>query len=561
MLKCLMLTLVRTYGALCAILLLALLIRLPGVPYGLPDHLIADEEVNVYSALQMIQLKTLLPVFHPEEFKILYSPPMLPYVYVAAFVPTLAFLYVFSGMPPTSDFADTLILDPSVLWMVGRLVSVAISLFAIYLLYRIALYLFSNRTIALISSLLLATSFIDATLAATTRHWALGTCLSLLSLLLILHYVHTKRDRYIVFSGAVLGLSFATSYLVYYAPFIGLLLMYFHWKDTKSFDVRSYIRPALLFGLPFLLVAGLSILVAPQPFNQQVVTHIYSDRHTIAQFVWFYTQTLLNYETPIFIASLLGLLGLWRAKKYELLAILAVFFATTLPIMFVFLWDLERYVQPLLPVLALIGGYGVYALMERLNARFLITAFLIPCTAYTASVFGRYAYVALQNDTKIHAKNWILSHIAPESLLIVDAERVRFKTTPQAATYAEEIDSGWLRAADRVIEKNKMIGDDSFHTFHMSLITPAKQKVTLEKVLQFPAREKYLITDNWSTTIVERTLLKKELIGSFPNGATTRVPIGLYIGGEEHTSTGTHVLSLLWSTTYFGPDVYVYQLD
>ncbi len=554
---------VSSHASLFFILLLALLIRLPGVPYGLPDHLIADEEVNVYSALQMIQLKTLLPVFHPDEFKILYSPPMLAYVYLLFFIPTLGIMYVFSGMPPTSAFADMLILDPSLLWIVGRLVNVGISLGALYLLYRIAHYLFANRTIAITSSLLLATSFIDVTLAATTRHWALGTCLSLLSLFFVLRYAHSagKRTVFIILSGATLGLSFATSYLVYYAPFIGLLLLYLHWKDTQSLDPRSYIRPALLFGIPFLVVAAISILVAPQPFNQQVVTHFYADRHTISQFLWFYAQTLLNFETPIFIASLIGLCGLLQAKKYELLAIVGTFFITTLPIMFVFLWDLERYIQPLLPILALIGGYGIYAVRERFQPRITLFILVILFVLYTGTVFGRYAHVALQNDTKIQAKNWILSNIRSESLLIVDSERMRFTTTPSAATFASEIDAGWLRAADRVVLETSRVESDSYHAFHMSIVTPTKQKVVLEKILSFPTKDRYLVTDSWSSTIVARALTNKEPVAVFPNGSTTLVPTGLYIGGEEHISTNTHLLSLLWKTKYFGPDVYVYRIE
>ena len=50
---------------LLVILLVAFLIRLPGVPYGLPLHLYGDEEVNVYSALQMLQLHTFLPLVSP----------------------------------------------------------------------------------------------------------------------------------------------------------------------------------------------------------------------------------------------------------------------------------------------------------------------------------------------------------------------------------------------------------------------------------------------------------------------------------------------------------------
>lgn len=553
---------VRTHAPLLAILALALLIRLPGVPYGLPDHLIADEEVNVYSALQMIQLQTLLPVLHPDEFKILYSPPMLAYVYVLFFVPAVGIMYLSSGMPPTSAFADMLILDSSMLWIVGRLVTVGISLVALYLLYRIALYLFASRAIALTSSLLLATSFIDATLAATTRHWALGTCLSLLSLFFVLHYAHEARKRslFIILSGATLGLSFATSYLVYYAPFIGLLLLFLHWKDTRSLDFRAYIRPALLFGIPFIIVAALSIVVAPQPFNQQVVTHIYADRHTISQFLWFYTQTLLNYETPILVASLIGLFALWRTKKYELLVIVGTFFATTLPIMFVFLWDLERYTQPLLPILALIGGFGINAVRERFPSRFVLIVLLTIFALYTGAVFGRYAHVAVQNDTKIQAKNWILTNIPSESLLVVDSERVRFKTTPEAATYAERMDPQWLRAADRVVQETNRVESDSYHAFHMSIVTPSKQKEVLEKVLSFPTTQRYLVTDSWSSTIVARSLTNKELVAAFPNGSSILVPTGLYIGGEEHTSTNSHLLSLLWSTNYFGPDVHVFRI-
>lgn len=557
-----MLAIVRTHSLLFAILVLALLVRLPGVPYGLPDHLIADEEVNMYSALQMIQLKTLLPVFHPDEFKILYSPPMLAYVYVLFFVPTLAVLYLFSGMPPTSEFADMLILDPSLLWIVGRLVSVAVSLAAIYLLYRIALYLFSNRTIALTSSLLLATSFIDATLAATTRHWALGTALSLLSLFFVLHYANDARKRslFIILSGAALGLSFATSYLVYYAPFIGLLLLYTHWKDTQSLDASLYIRPALLFGIPFLVVAAISVLVAPQPFFQQIINHVYSDRHTIPEFLWFYSQTLLNYETPILLASLVGFFTLWRNKKYELLSIFGVFFVTTLSIMYVFLWDLERYVQPLLPLLSLAGGYGLYSLYERTPKKiFIIGAAFV--AFYIAVIFGRYAYLALEDDTKMHAKNWLLSNTPGQSLLIVDSERVRFRTTPEAARYASEIDSGWLRAADRVVQKTERVESDSYHAFHMSIITPTKQKEVLEKVLAFPAEQMFLITDDWSTTIVAEEIERKELVAAFKNNSVIPVPIGHYIGGEEHTNTGAHVLSLLWSADYFGPNVYIYRLE
>ena len=132
-----------------AILTCAFCIRLPGVFYGLPLHLFGDEEVNVYSALQMIQMHTLLPVLHPAQFAILYEPPLLSYIYAAAFVPVLAVMYIALGMPPLSHFADTITLDPSVFWAVGRLINVGVSLISIYLIYRIGRYLWKDKTAAL----------------------------------------------------------------------------------------------------------------------------------------------------------------------------------------------------------------------------------------------------------------------------------------------------------------------------------------------------------------------------------------------------------------------------
>ena len=65
------------------ILLLALVLRLWGITYGFPLFLVNDETPHVYGALKMIELKTLIPAFHQEEFsKVLYYPPLLSYFFL-----------------------------------------------------------------------------------------------------------------------------------------------------------------------------------------------------------------------------------------------------------------------------------------------------------------------------------------------------------------------------------------------------------------------------------------------------------------------------------------------
>ena len=130
---------------LLVILLVAFLIRLPGVPYGLPLHLYGDEEVNVYSALQMLQLHTFLPVLHPDAFTILYEPPVLAYLYAIAFTPAIALMYAAAHFPPLGAFADSLQLDPSVFWIIARSITVFFSLGSIFLVYKIARALFKTE--------------------------------------------------------------------------------------------------------------------------------------------------------------------------------------------------------------------------------------------------------------------------------------------------------------------------------------------------------------------------------------------------------------------------------
>ncbi|MEK9170042.1 MAG: hypothetical protein AAB674_00130, partial [Patescibacteria group bacterium] len=78
------------------ILIFSFLVRLAGIGYGLPLWLIDDEPPFTLAALKMIQLKTLLPAFHMEEFKaFLYYPPYLSYLYLLPFSILLGVKYLF----------------------------------------------------------------------------------------------------------------------------------------------------------------------------------------------------------------------------------------------------------------------------------------------------------------------------------------------------------------------------------------------------------------------------------------------------------------------------------
>ena len=70
-------------------LFLFISLKFIGLSYGLPFFLVSDEEVVVGSALRMLELKSFIPAFYPEEMKILTYPPMLPIIIIITISPRL----------------------------------------------------------------------------------------------------------------------------------------------------------------------------------------------------------------------------------------------------------------------------------------------------------------------------------------------------------------------------------------------------------------------------------------------------------------------------------------
>src|SRR6267154_1616766 len=79
-----------------AVVMLAFLLRIAGILYGLPLMLVNDEGSLVLGALKMIEVKTVIPALHPDLFdSILYYPPYLCYLYHLPFVVILGVKFLF----------------------------------------------------------------------------------------------------------------------------------------------------------------------------------------------------------------------------------------------------------------------------------------------------------------------------------------------------------------------------------------------------------------------------------------------------------------------------------
>ena len=172
---------------LSAIIVFAFVVRIMGIQYGLPLWLIDDEPPFALAALKMIQLKTILPVFHLEEFKnILYYPPYLSYIYLLPFSILLAVKYFFfqGGF---DQFLYYITNDLSQFFIIARFINILLGVATIGLLYRITKNIFQNVYLSLLASFLLSTSLLHILFSFIGRHWLPTSFLFTLTLFFLKH--------------------------------------------------------------------------------------------------------------------------------------------------------------------------------------------------------------------------------------------------------------------------------------------------------------------------------------------------------------------------------------
>ena len=427
------------------ILAATFLLRVVGIGYGLPLTVVADEPPFTLAALKMLQLHTLIPAQHEQEFStILYYPPYLSYILLLPFLGIVGLKYaLWSG--PIASFSATLISDLSPFFLVARLVSVLSAVLSIYLIYRIAESLFSSRVVAMLSAFLLSTSILHIALSMVGRHWVPASLLFLL-VLYVLTRQWTLRRRYIsalVIAGIGMGI---TTICILALPLIGLYYLFF---DARSF--RESIRdiPLGIFGFAiFTALAAIPSLLSNSS-NHIVESIAFLAEKTVLGFLQspFSNLALNIFSEPVFVgAFLVGLaLLVWQRQRISYLILL--FFVVYTVCFYVFFRFDARFLLPLLPLYALAGGYALARLWETRARPLVLLLLLVPTVAAL-----RLDVLALQNDTRAHVREWALENLTPADKVLVHTASLRIPTRPEAIAELRALDPAAVRKTDEADE-------------------------------------------------------------------------------------------------------------
>src|SRR3989344_5580083 len=541
---------VRHEWPLLALLTLAFVLRVVGVGYGLPLTVVSDETPFTFAALKMLQLKTLIPAFHPEVFQsILPYPPYLSYILLLPFTIILGVQYLL-WQGSAELFQAHLISDLSVFFITARLFNVLLGTLSVFLVYRIAQTLFRSRIAALAAGSLLAASILHIALSMVGRNWIPVSFIFLLIFFMLTREWSLQR-RYVwafIVAGIGMGIS---SLCAFFCVFIGL---YYHLFDMHS--PRQALRDLPRHGIGALIFLALAVFpsLLYQSGNAFLGAVTLFEQKSLVGFLvspWS-ALSLIVYSEPVLAALfLLGLvlMGMTHRRLTALIAGWSLFYIAVF--YFLFRFD-ARFLVPLLPLFALVGGYAVARVWSRRTMVPILIALALPlCVAFQVS------FLALQSDTRDHAREWVLAHLTSDDKLLVFSSAMHVPTQKAAVEELRDIDADAIRAIDEADE-----------TIDRADVPYALNNLTSMKNAEFiDALPAYAKKHNYTYLMVEpRSLvLFPEMAEAFTSITKEAGVVQQFDGLGDSTSLFNSAFldafPILFSGRSFGPDILIYRFQ
>ena len=453
---------------LFAILIVAFAVRIVGIGYGLPLWLVADEPPFVLGALKMIELKTVVPRFHLEEFRsVLYYPPYISYFYLPFFSLLLAVKYLFFGGDRIS-FINYLGADLSDFFMAARFLNILLAVLSVYLVYRVSKNIFRDEWTALASSFFISTSLLHILLSITARQWLAVSLIYLLVVYFLTEPSFLFKKKYflaVLTAGIGIGVSMISSVALI---FVALYYLFFEEKKLSELLHKKFIYA---LGAMFVALAFLPLWLHPSSIGFQGKISIF-DSKSLGGFLsgpFIFLKPLLFAEPVLMLFFMFGLIfAFFRHRK---LFWTSLIFISVYSFVFYFAFRFEdRFLTPILPMIAIMAGLGFVQLFIR--SRFFIILLILPL------IFSmRLGHLALVNDSRENLRIWIEKNIPEGSRIITDVYLMRLSSNKAAIEEQQKIDPASLRQADRselYFGKNQIY--PSFHALNFNLVENAFEK-------------------------------------------------------------------------------------
>ena len=358
-----------TFAALVFIGVLAFVLRVVGLQYGLPAVYNPDEVAIMARALSFAR-----GTLNPHNF--LY-PTFYFYVLFGWVGVYLGAVWLAGGVSTLSELQELYFTNPTGIYTAGRLLGVVCGTAAVIAVYRLGRRLFDSR-VGLASAVFLAVSPLAVRDSHYVKHDVPATLAVILACTAIVRIWPRTPEagrlrNDVVVAAAACGVAFSTHY---YCVFLALPLLWAivqRWQgDGLHVVFRHVVTAAIVsavvfFALsPFLLVEP---LVAWQDItaNRQIVVDRAVEGGAFAP-ARRYAEMLLNDSAGRTVVVLAAAGVLWMSVAAPGRAILLLLFPIGFLALVANTAPASRYLNPVLPFIAIFSAWTLTTMADRMNA-------------------------------------------------------------------------------------------------------------------------------------------------------------------------------------------------
>jgi len=220
-------------------------LRIAGVLEGLPAVYNSTEQFLAKYTLKMAANRTLDPGFYIYPSLYQYFLLILYSIYYGAGL-------LFGIFQDSFDFAVQYLIDPSGIFLIGRVTNVCVSIFTIWIMYNLAKKIFSER-LALLAASFIAFSYYIVVFSRYAIHEAFLIFFTVLALDRFWESLQTQSYKSLFYGGLFSGLAIASKYNAGFLVLGLILTVYFSYN---RFNDRIHLRLLYAFvglGIGFLL--------------------------------------------------------------------------------------------------------------------------------------------------------------------------------------------------------------------------------------------------------------------------------------------------------------------
>jgi 4-amino-4-deoxy-L-arabinose transferase-like glycosyltransferase len=378
---------------LAAIGLVALLLRVYGIEFGLPLHYHIDETRVMSRVMKMVTTGDLNPhFFHYPSFIFYFLSVLVAGYYGVHFIPFALGSIIDGRVPSLSAFRLAFEADVTTLYLIGRLSNALFGVLTVLLVYFLVRELFNRRT-AFFASIALAVTPLHALESHYIKQEVLMTLFMMLALYIAVRGVGSARKTSSYLVGVTSGIAASVKYNGILALSVAPLLFRKQGRlSISSFFGKGMFLTAAVAVLAFLVFSPYVVL----DFSRFSTDFVYEMFHVaekghpgfdlngeglIYHRVLYQVLAAFPFSLglPIYIFSLLGIVfGIFSRDRGFLWIVFFVlpYFLATSVMKVVFL----RYYMPIIVVLCITAGYALSVLTSRRGFTGRI-AYLIACAA------------------------------------------------------------------------------------------------------------------------------------------------------------------------------------